>query len=422
MEQMEGMIAPASASIEASMRRLHSIWPSLLLVLAGIPLILLEPFVVEGHDERLYHLPVIRQFAAQMPWPDIRDYPAAMAPLYHLLLAVPFRAGLDDIVALRMMTLGIAAISVAAVWWFFAAFATPRRAAVLAAAIGLSPYYLGPSIFLASDNFAFGCMAVVLGVCARAAGPPRLGVVAIASTAAVLARQLYFWLILLGAWDAYRRRVTGAALAWLLLPGAALGGLIWIWGGPVTPSFVQHREPAGLLPALMILGTLGPWAVPLLPAFAEGADRRRALTLFALMGVAALCYLAFDPFSASHPAPWGGAMRTLGKYVPALAGTSLLFWPAILLGTLTLALLLSRPLAAHERMILIAFALWTAAQSTNAAMQERYYQPFVLLVLFGFAASMRSRRATFGIAAIIAMIALTSTLRFLVHGTGLFRF
>ena len=62
------------------------------------------------------------------------------------------------------------------------------------------------------------------------------------------------------------------------------------------------------------------------------------LALFVVLGAAAVCYLALDPFSANHPAPWGGAMRTLGKYVPAVAGTSLLFWPAILLGVLTLAL------------------------------------------------------------------------------------
>ena len=54
-------------------------------------------------DQNHHHLPVIRQFATQLPWPDIRDYESATAPLWHIVLAIPARFGASD-VSLRLLT------------------------------------------------------------------------------------------------------------------------------------------------------------------------------------------------------------------------------------------------------------------------------------------------------------------------------
>ncbi len=398
--------------------RLHPLWPALLLLAAGALLLPREPLIIEAHDERLYHLPVIREFASELPRPDIRDYSAAMAPLYHVSMAVAVRAGLENIAALRLLSLAISALSLSALWWYFSGFATRSRAAMFAMAIGLSPYFLGPALYLSSDNLAFGAMAAALAL----ANQGRAGLSAAATTVAVLTRQLYVWLIPLCAYAAWRDGRRARALAWLLLPAAALGGLVWIWGGPVPPSFAMHQEPVGLLPAMVIIGTLGVWAIPLLPSLAKEADGRRAAVLFALIASAAAVYLFFVPLDDMHPAPWGGGLRALGRYTGTLAGTPLTFWAGLIMGALALALMLARTLTPHHRTVLVTAGLWMLAQNSNAAMHERYYQPFLLLVLFSFVAPWRGGRTTAGIAVLIVMILLTSAVRFFVHGGGLYRF
>ncbi|HLX38053.1 MAG TPA: hypothetical protein VKR29_09640, partial [Candidatus Binataceae bacterium] len=41
----------------------------------------------DNYDEIKYHLPAIRQFAAQLPHPDLSAYSSATTPLYHLMMA-----------------------------------------------------------------------------------------------------------------------------------------------------------------------------------------------------------------------------------------------------------------------------------------------------------------------------------------------
>ncbi len=56
-------------------------------------------------------------------------------------------------------------------------------------------------------------------------------------------------------------------------------------------------------------------------------------------------------------------MRTLGKYAGTMAGTSILYWVGMLAGSLAVALIVARPHAAHERVLLIACALWVPVTS-----------------------------------------------------------
>jgi len=62
-------------------------------------------------DQNDYHLPVIRQFAAQLPRPDLSDYNAAMTPGYHLVMAAVARYGHAGELGLRLasslFTLGL---------------------------------------------------------------------------------------------------------------------------------------------------------------------------------------------------------------------------------------------------------------------------------------------------------------------------
>lgn len=397
-------------------------WPALCLVAAAVPLMILQPDIIEALDERLYHLPAIHRFAAGFPRIDLAGSPVASGPLYHLLLALPARAGADGLVALRVMSLAFAAAGAVCVWWCFAALTTSRRAAWFASILVLSPYYLGPSLYLANDTMAFGCMAITLGVWLRRAGPTRPGTAAVAAAASMITRQIYAWLIPLCALDAWRRRVRGPALFWIAVPSLALAGLFAAWGGLVPPAFQFHTAPSGLLPLLVVLGTLGPWAAPLVPSFAEGADRRVALLVMLVAGAAAAGYLAWSPLGDAHPAPWGGGLRTLGRHVPSLYGTSLLYWAAIMLGVLTVALWVSRRATPAQRAMQIALGLWALAQTGNAAMHERYYHPFLLLALLALTAERDDRATRTGRIVLALMVAAATTLRLVVHGGGLYKF
>ena len=393
--------------------------PALLLAV-GIPLAAFEPFVIEAYDERVFHLPAIRKFAAELPVPDIRRYSAATGPLYHVVMAIPVRAGVDSVIALRVFSLLLAAAGALAIWRLFAALTTPSRAAFFASVVALSPYYLGPAIYLNTDNLAFGAMAVALTAwLAPASSSAGMG---IASTVAILTRHIFAWLIPLSALHWWRGRRSAAGLMWTAVPLLSLLILFYLWGGTVPPAFGVHRASSGLLPLLVVLGTLGPWALPLLPSFAAGASPRRAALAFVVLGAASAAYLLVWPLGDAHPAPWGGGLRTLGRYTGTLAGTSLLYWVAVLLGVLTVSLWAARRPTAASRNLFIALGLWSLMQTANAAMHERYYHPFLLLILLALTADATDTRSRLGRAVIVAMVITASVLRFVVHGGGLLRF
>jgi hypothetical protein len=398
----------------------HAWWAPALLLVAGLPLAFLEPVVIEGYDERVFHLPAIRKFAAELPLPDIRDYSAATGPLYHVVMSVPVRAGVDGALALRAISLLIAAAGALALWRFFAVLTTPRRAAFSASVVALSPYYLGPAIYLNTDSLAFGAMAVALTAWLVPASPQRG--MAIAAATAIVTRHIFAWLIPLGALHWWRGRRSIAPLAWAALPLAALLVLFSLWGGTVPPAFGVHRASSGLLPLLVVLGTLGPWAVPLLPSFAAGANPRRAALVFAVLATAAAAYLIVSPLGDTHPAPWGGGLRTLGRYTGTLAGTSRLYWVAVFLGVLTVSLWAARKPTAASRDLFIALGLWALMQTANAAMHERYYHPFLLLILLALTADSTDTRSRVGRGVLVVMVITASVLRFVVHGGGLLRF
>ncbi len=43
--------------------------------------------IFHSSDELVYHYPLIKHFASQLPFPDLAHYAAAQTPLFHLLLA-----------------------------------------------------------------------------------------------------------------------------------------------------------------------------------------------------------------------------------------------------------------------------------------------------------------------------------------------
>src|SRR5579871_5957648 len=79
----------ASLSEDPKSRRSIISIATVLLIFAGLalPAIFRTAQFTENYDEARYHLPAITQFAAQLPYPDLRNYSSATTPLFHILFA-----------------------------------------------------------------------------------------------------------------------------------------------------------------------------------------------------------------------------------------------------------------------------------------------------------------------------------------------
>jgi hypothetical protein len=72
--------------------------------------------IFHGSDELVYQLPTIRQFARELPFPDLHAYPAAQTPLFHLLLAYAGKIIGYSLWALRLVEVALSYLLVLAVY------------------------------------------------------------------------------------------------------------------------------------------------------------------------------------------------------------------------------------------------------------------------------------------------------------------
>ena len=414
--------------------------------LAGVAV--LEGLTVEvdtfhGSDARLYHLPTILHFAEGL---DLGRYPAAQTPLFHLLLAGWGKLVGFELWRLRLLEVVISYLAVLVLFRLLV-----RRglaiapACALALVLALSPYYLGPSFTLLTDNLGILVGVVALGRLDRFGEEVgRLGARAsmrdfalacLATALAVLTRQSLAWLALVAAVYLLRapwpptHKLAGAAMIGAAL--APLAALVVAWGELVPPgsdpaSCGVCGEDTGLSlrPAQFTIALFGLYAAALFgPAVLRGlrpgprdlppgmlfrptrggvltrdavararpVARSRSLTPAPLMlglpaaaGVALLLVspLAYDPGAPGRPGDAGYLWR-LSDRLPELLGSSLLFWALVPLGAVALALLVLRTgLAALPAVYVGAFLLASLPVGLG---YQKYFDPFVLIALGLFA-------------------------------------
>ncbi|MBA3950180.1 MAG: hypothetical protein H0X44_09575, partial [Acidobacteria bacterium] len=217
--------------------RLYTLWPSAIVALAGIAAIAFDVELSEAYDQNTFHVPVIRAFAAQLPFPDISSYQSATTPLYHLVMAFAVRAGVESVSALRLLSLAMSVAGVCAIQWFFSRFMAPARALLFAAVVGLSPYYLGSAVFVVTDNPPFALATIVIGL-ALAPGQSRPALAAAITTAILFTRQIYIWLVPFFVVTSSRRIIDRGVIGWMLIPTLALTALLALWGGALPRGYV----------------------------------------------------------------------------------------------------------------------------------------------------------------------------------------
>lgn len=387
--------------------RSRLVYPALLALpfLAGIAVLkglTVEIDTFHGSDARVYHLPTILQFAHQLPGVNLRHYPAAQTPLFHLVFAVWGKLVGFELWKLRLLNV---AVSYGAVLVLFrllvwAAGLREVQAFALALVFGLSPYFFGASFTLLTDNLAI--LFALLALCGferfRRDGrlaPFALG--ALAMGAAVLTRQSFLWLALVGAavlavapapWE---RKAAGAAVgALVLVPFAAL---VATWHGLVPPG----SDPAscglcasrpgpgggGLRAAIFGLALLGLYAVVIYAPVVVRWARESGLELSwgaRVVGTAAVALAVYAVVESTRLVPRAGDAGYLWQVAGHLgaAGSSLFLLGLAVLGILALFELPRAGPLPLGLLVGVAFLLSTLAVRL---VYQKYFDPFVLLTL-----------------------------------------
>ncbi|MBX3354409.1 MAG: hypothetical protein KF724_01770 [Phycisphaeraceae bacterium] len=374
-------------------------------------------------DERLFHLPVIETFAAELPTPNLRDYRSATGPTYHLLLAIVHRASDGSLPLLRVVNLALGFCLVVVVWCGAARRMGPWLAVLATLPLVMSSYLLAGSLWLASDNLALAlALAAVLIAIGGALTPWRSLGAGCALALAVSMRQLALWgaapLALGSAMRALpaRWRPTGLnqesdRWGWIgcLPPVLLLGSLALLWGGPVPPTF-RSVHAAGVngaaVPfALALMALLG---AGLLPAALTGSTlrdllRRRRSLLFALLPVVGLLsllpatnyFLPPDEASAAFGAAVNPDAGTTGRYggplwavvarTPAPGERSLILIALALVGSVIAVALFDRAWRQGRRrevlLLTSTMVAFIAVQTLNSQTFQRYFEPFMLTMV-----------------------------------------
>lgn len=380
------------------------------LVLGAIVLTAALPAILEGrlgqkaYDHRHFHLPLVREWAATWPAVDLRDYNSATGPLYHWLMAgaaqiVGAGTAPETSISLQTVNALFGALAVLLFYRFARATLPPPTALLAALPLSLSPYLVGNSIWLMTDNLSLALVAAAVGSAAfGAARGPRLVKEGVLAALATATRQINPWLlgpIMIGAMlrgEGLRRPLLQAAIA-LALPLGTLAFFAVLWGGLVPPRFrelhASGTNPAAIGFALTLLAAYG-W--PLLAARSAGLRellRCPLLTTGAALGGVAVSAVG-PSFASLEAGRNGGWLWRSVAALPTIADRS----PIILLGggvgAVALAALYLDARRAQRAgsalVVLAAFAAFAVAHVANSQIFQRYYDPMVLLTLGWLAA------------------------------------
>lgn len=262
--------------------------------------------ISRGYDEVHHHLPIIHRFSAELPSPDFSDYPAAMTPGYHFVLAVVHRFVSDDIRVLRFVGGLLTVVLIGLFGWMVARHGMrhglPGWEAGLVALPALVSVYVFPcGVWLVPDNAGWlGVMVILALVLGRAPRPVWLVIGGALLVLLVVVRQSHLWaagFLWLAAWlgmslrdndlpgrgffdggmlpseaDPLKRKLGRLALAFAVSVPAfvVLVYFVRLWGGLVPPShqpgsahlagtaYVQTFNPTALGMAALVVGV---WSV-----------------------------------------------------------------------------------------------------------------------------------------------------------------
>ena len=364
----------------------------------------------EASDEATAHLPTVLQFAAQLPTPDLHDYPSATGPGYHLLMAVPARLGVG-VHGLRIIASLAGLALVLLVWRTAARAAGPAVALALTLPLLVSTYVLSGSAWLTTDVLSVLIGTTMVAIAAWWMPTTRTFLtLAVLFAAALSVRQTNVFLAapivaagILGSplgrsasdaeqWSGDEPRSwsrLGAACLALVPAALLLLALVNLWGG-LMPATFRSMHDKGLSPVAPAYGLalLGTWAaIALLPMAPEVLHtiRRHALAIALVASLAFLGAVVADSTWSVEQGRWGGAYWMIVKAFPAIGGRSIVIVAAAVVGAVLAAVLWIR--AAEIRrgrqatIVLVSLLALMVVQAGNSQVWQRYFDPAILVAL-----------------------------------------
>ena len=375
----------------------------------------------EVMDQDLYHWKVVQDMEAQWPVVNVVSYDSATTPGYHWVMA-----GVLRVTGRRAALLALNAMLgfglVASVWWGAAGLVGGWRAVALAAPVMASPYVLGGSIWLTTDNASLMFVSLVLGLAVlRRFTLGRAGWMGLFGTGAVLVRQIHVWPVAVVGLAGLLRsplarfapsalrdeerqsprdwRYLGAAVMAAGVPVLVVGVFMVLWGGLLPKSdWIRGFHAQGVNPAAPALGltVAGAYGLFLL-GLAWGEVRRIRVGDWALWGAGVAGALAgaavqSDYLRLRRDYGWVWMIvRRVGDLIervaPGVAGLhrSPVIIAGAAFGAVVVLLLYRGARSAGNRtpalMLLLALLGWLGAQTANTMAWQRYFDPITLIGL-----------------------------------------
>jgi hypothetical protein len=367
----------------------------LVFLIVVVPLILKpEIDIYDARDETSFHYPTILNFLDQFPALELANYRSATTPLYHVILMFAAQLLGPSIVQLRLISSIFSLGCLLVFYGYLSKRGDSRKAFIFAALLLFSPYFIGPAVRLSTDNAAL--LLAIASIYTMEAGSPNtknflLTNVFILGT--VLIRQVYAWLV--GAYVLFnivRNKLRGIQWVSMLFPTLIpIGGLayfVFLWDGLTPPPFAGHFSyglnwdvPVFIVSLVGLYGLFfSPWYFKLYK------QDSRLLPFVVLMGFA-IGYLLLHPVSNQYPVVdgsifyRGGALWLIASRLPNFLSSAIVFWFLFPMGLGCLYLMARYLASRREYLMMICFTLWLAANVTNKDTYQKYYEPFLLLLL-----------------------------------------
>jgi hypothetical protein len=376
------------------------VWLLLILIFIAVCL----PLVFRGHfpgyyyevfDEEVYHLPAIEKFANEFPHVDLVGYKLAMSPLYHIFLAVLYKYFFLNLYEIRIINMVFGLLCLLLFFTYLRSHRDQNKALLVTCCLLFSPYFLGPSIRVSTDNvaFLFALAALFLLDPNVALGIKcRFLLSSLFNTIALLIRQIYVWIAAVGfitvccvrKKETQKRRFFPAFYYLLPIAAALVLFLLWRW---FTPPLLELRHQGtkginfdAIIFGISVLGELGVFFSLWFLDF----YKRNSGSLLQLICLVLLCWI----FMIIHPMPdaiardvGDGALWKIAAAAPVLHKTSLVFWILFPLGAVFLYTTLINFKAHGHIFPFLVYVIWLASNCLNHLTWHKYFEPFTFFYI-----------------------------------------
>jgi hypothetical protein len=347
-------------------------------------------------DESVFHYPLVKQFASQLPHFDFSDYRAAMTPLYHVFLSVFGILSGNNLLILRSVNLLISALCIVTTYRYFSRRYSPLESLVAATTLALSPFFFGPATRLMTDNASLLLVLASLSLLDdRDYSTAGILLLSLTIACSVATRQTniwlgpYAWLVMSRRHPARNFRERLIQSTTLILPLITLAYFVFIWKGLVPPSLYFLKPKQGhplnehaITFGISLVGVYGFFYLLQFRRLFQENDGRiiHVITLVILAWI----FLLVFPYNFNQRfSP--GPLDQVAKHIPLLFSNPFIMYLLFPYGCFVLYTVGLYSKRNKDWFIFSAFILWFIANIFYSSIYQRYFEPFIIFFIMNYA-------------------------------------